>query len=87
MHIVTSKEVAQKLSDYLHHKIELNELVDWAENMIQENDFEKENFNNIRDILAKLGFADVRAFGLNWEDCERFLNQLGYKLKLEVVEN
>jgi hypothetical protein len=40
----------------------------------------------IRDVVARLGLADVRAFGLTWEDCEQFFNQLGYAARIEVVE-
>ena len=32
-----------------------------------------------------LGVADVKAFGLTWEDCEWFLSQLGYTVRIEVV--
>ena len=40
---VTSKKVAQKLIDYLHHRITLTELVDWAESAMMEADFEEQN--------------------------------------------
>lgn len=41
-------------------------------------------FENLRDIVARIGFADVRAFGLTWEDCETFLNRLGYRAQGHV---
>jgi hypothetical protein len=32
-----------------------------------------------------LGVADVRAFGLAWEDCEQLLRQLGYSPRVEII--
>ncbi len=51
---ITRKEVAQKIADYLHHKITLSELVDWAESMMMEADFESHDFEALRDIVAGL---------------------------------
>ena len=36
---ITCKEVAQKLIDYLHHRITLADLVDWAEDAMMEANF------------------------------------------------
>jgi len=38
----------------------------------------------IRDILARLGLADVREFGLYWEDCDSMMRKLGYVLKIDA---
>ena len=83
---ITNKEVAQKLIDYLHHEISLTELVDWAEDAMMEADFEDQNIDTLKDIVGRLGLADVRAFGMNWEDCEAYLARLGYSIKIEVTE-
>ena len=40
----------------------------------------------IREIISRLGLADVRVFGITWEDCEKFLNRLGYQSKVTVQE-
>ena len=50
-----------------------------------EGDFEEKHFDAIRDVVARLGLADVRAFGLTWEECENLLKQLGYNARLEIV--
>ena len=34
---------------------------------------------------ARLGVADVRAFGLAWEDCEEILAELGFVPRVELV--
>jgi len=83
---IIRQEVAQKLIDYLYHRITLTGLVDWAETAMMEADFEEQNFEIIRDIISKLGLADVRAFGITWEDCEDFLSQLGYRVSVIVSE-
>lgn len=86
MPVITSKMVAEKILSYLHHKITLSELVDWAENAMMEEDFDEENYETIREIISRLGVADVKAFGLLWEDCQRFMNQLGFDVRVELVE-
>ena len=81
---ITKKIVADKILDYLHHKITLDELVDWSENILIDGDFEEKNFDLIKDITGNLGLADVRNFGLRWEDCENFLKRLGYKVNINA---
>ncbi|ODS32360.1 MAG: hypothetical protein SCARUB_02511 [Candidatus Scalindua rubra] len=87
MQLITSKTVAEKLISYLHHELELAKLVDWAENIMMDGDFEEDNYETLRDIVSRLGVADVKAFGLTWEECERFLKQLGYSIKIQVSPN
>jgi len=36
-------------------------------------------------VVARLGVADIRAFGLAWEDCEELLGQLGFVPRVELV--
>ncbi|MBW6537849.1 MAG: hypothetical protein K0B11_22770, partial [Mariniphaga sp.] len=38
----------------------------------------------IRDILAQPGLADVKTFGLYWEDCDNMMKKLGYTLKIDA---
>lgn len=38
----------------------------------------------LRNVVARLGVADVRAFGLTWEDCEGLLQQLGYAARVDI---
>jgi hypothetical protein len=81
----TRQIVGGKLIAYLHHEISLSELVDWAEQVMQEGDFDEMDYDSLREVISRLGLADVRAFGLTWEDCEQFLQRLGYSVRLEVV--
>ena len=82
---VTRKTAAGKLESYLHHRISLAQLVDWAERAMMEGNFVVRDLEQIRNVVAHMGVADVRAFGLTWEDCEQFLEELGYSARVEVV--
>jgi len=83
---ITRQNVSQKLIDYLYHRITLAELVDWAESVMMEADFEEQNIEMLREIVSRMGLADVRAFGISWEDCEGFLSRLGYQVSIQVSE-
>ncbi len=84
--LVTKKVFVDMLIKYINRTIELSTLIDWAEEMIREADFEERNYKLIRDILARIGLADVREFGLTWDDCYDYLHKLGYDIKMEILE-
>ena len=81
---ITRDIVAQKLGAYLRHELSLALLVDWSEEAMREGEIDESGFEGIRDVLARLGLADVRAFGLSWEDCEGFLARLGYSARVDI---
>lgn len=83
--IVTRQTVADKIADYLHHRITLAQLVDWAENALMEDQFDEKDAESISGVVARLGVADVRAFGLTWDDCEDLLARLGFSARVEIV--
>lgn len=85
MPLVTRQSVAEKLGAYLRHELSLAALVDWAELALMNNDFDPTDLTVIRNAVARIGAADVRAFGLAWEDCERLLSQLGYSAQVNIV--
>jgi len=82
--IITREIVAKKLHGYLKHKITLAQLVDWAENAMMDAEFEEPYSNQITEVISRLGLADVKAFGLLWEDCELFLRKLGFNVKIDI---
>jgi hypothetical protein len=82
---ITKKMVAEKIAAYLHHEITLAQLVDWAERALLEGELAEADVSTISSVLARLGVADVRAFGLAWEDCEELLGKLGLAPRVEVV--
>ncbi|MBI3592382.1 MAG: hypothetical protein HY099_02695 [Nitrospirae bacterium] len=84
--VLTKKEIADMLLKYIKHEITITALVNWAEEMLMETDFENRNFELIRDIVARIGLSDVREFGLTWDDCYDYLHKLGYDVKVELVE-
>ena len=81
---ITKQVIAMNLLSYLQHKTSLSDLVNWAENAMMEDDIQDEDPEVVREILAKLGVADVKAFGLFWDDCYEYMQKLGYVLKIDV---
>ncbi len=82
---ITKQTVAGKIAAYLHHEITPAQLVDWAERALMDGEFAASDAGTISAVIARLGVADVRAFGLAWEDCEQLLHQLGFSPRVEVV--
>ena len=82
---VTKQTVAEKIASYLRHDISLEELVSWAEDMMMDGEFDENDATTISHVVSRLGVADVRAFGLTWEDCEQLLRQLGYTARVDIV--
>jgi hypothetical protein len=81
---ITREIVAGKLAAYLHHEISLHALVDWAQWAMIEEELEGVYHDVIRDVVARLGLANVQTFELTWEDCETILKRLGYVIRLEI---
>jgi len=88
--MVTREDVVGRLKGYLYHRLGLEDLVDWAEEAMREEEFEQGHLEELRDVISHLGLAlglaDVRAFGLTWRDCEEMLERLGYRVNLEISQ-
>ena len=82
---ITKQTVADQIAAYLHHELSLAQLVDWAECALMDGELGERDAQTVSAVIARLGVADVRAFGLTWEDCETLLNQLGFTSRIEVV--
>ena len=85
MPLVTCALVAEKLGAYLQHDLSLAALVDWEESALMNDDFDPAHLATIRNAIARIGAADVRTFGLAWEDCEQLLSQLGYSAQINII--
>ena len=81
---VSRQIVARKMAAYLRHRISLKTLVDWAELAIMDARFDEDDAEVLRDVVGRLGLADVREFGLSWDDCQDLLSRLGYSARVEV---
>lgn len=77
--------VAEKLGAYLPHELSRDNLVAWAETALMDGELDPSHLETIRDAVARLGVADVRAFGLTWEDCEDLLFRLGYSASVHIA--
>lgn len=84
--MITGDALASRLRDYLQHRITRAALVDWAERAMMDEEFDDRDFETVRDITGRLGLADVREFGLTWEDCEGYLARLGYRTTVDVIQ-
>ncbi len=82
---ITKKSVAEKIGAYLHHELTREQLVDWAETAMMDADFDEREMDAVRHVVSRLGVADVRAFGLTWEECREFLRRLGFDVRVEIV--
>jgi hypothetical protein len=82
---ITRKTIAEHLGDYLQGTITLAQLVDWAEQAVCEGDFDEQESGALTKIVARLGLADVRAFGLTWEDYRNIFEALGVSAKVDLV--
>ena len=82
--IGTKQLLAINLLSYLQHKTSLGDFVNWAEDALMEGDIQGEEPEVVRDIVARLGLADVKEFGLLFDDWYEFMLNLGYVLKIDA---
>ena len=81
---ITRQMVADEISAHLRGQRKLTEIVSWAEAAMQEGEFDQVDLTVIRDVVARLGLADVAAFGLTWEDAVEMLSRLGYRATVDI---
>ena len=82
---ITKQTVADQIAAYLHHEITPAQLVNWAEDALMDGEFAERDAATLSAVVARLGVADARAFGLAWEDCEGLLHQLGFSAQVKVA--
>jgi cobyrinic acid a,c-diamide synthase len=82
---ITKHVVADQIAAYLHHEITLAQLVNWSESALMDGEFAEGDAATLSQVVSRLGVADVRAFGLAWDDCEELLRKLGFAPRVEVV--
>lgn len=82
--MITRQTVRDQLLAYLNHQVTLAQLVDWAENVMNEGALDPSDSDILSEVVARIGAADVEGFGLTWDDCYDFLSRLGYKAKVTV---
>jgi len=84
--LITIDVVSEKLLKYINREITVAELVDWSERMICKGELEESQAELLRDILGHIGLADVKEFGLTWDDCYEYLKKLGYQVSVEATK-
>jgi hypothetical protein len=68
-----------------NYKITLSQLVDWAVTVMNEGALDPNEGPVLRHVMARLGVADVKAFGLTWEGCYDFLSKLGCRVEVQAA--
>lgn len=51
---------------------------------MQEGEFDQADLTVIRDVVSRLGVADVAAFSLTWEDAVDMLSRHGYRASVDI---
>ena len=82
---ITRETLAEQLAAYLNRSLSLSCLVNWAEDTLCYGELDEKDAALLRDILARVGLADVREFGLSWDDCYTYLSQLGYTIQIKML--
>lgn len=83
--MITKADVADRIAAYLHQRITVDQLVDWAENALMNDEVDEKDAQVLSAVIARLGVADVRAFGLMWDDCQQLLRQLGFSARVQIT--
>ena len=83
--IVTRQIIVGKLGDYLRGNLPLAALVDWAEDAMCDGEFDPVDDPTLAAVVARVGVADVRAFGLTWEECREMLRELGVRATVDLA--
>lgn len=83
--MISREDVVEIIRKYLQREITITGLVDWAESAMMDGEFDGKHFDDIRNVISRLGLADVRAFGLTLEDCDELLGTLGYSTRVDIV--
>jgi hypothetical protein len=82
---VTKKAVADRIGAYLRGESSIAQLVDWSENAMMDGELDEADLSVVAEVIARLGVADVRAFGLTWEECAILLRKLGFRPRVELM--
>ncbi len=78
--MITRHIVRDQILAYLNHAMTLPQLVDWAENTMNEGALDPQDAEVLGDVIARIGLADAEGFGLAWDDCYNFFSRLGYRV-------
>ena len=80
--MITRETVRDQVMAYLNRHITLDQLVDWAENVMSEGTLDPRDAELLRNLIARIGLADVKNFGLSWDELYDLLSRLGYHVQV-----
>jgi hypoxanthine phosphoribosyltransferase len=76
--------ILRHMNLYLERDLSLQDLLDWAETTLAENELSAEDEAFLQDLLARAGEPGSRDFGLTLEDCSDLMARLGQELKVRT---
>lgn len=79
---ITNKTLSNQVVQYLNHQITKKQLIAWCEEMMREGTFDNDK---VKEATARIGLLDAQNFELNYEEPYEMLQNLGYRLKVELV--
>ena len=82
--MITRQMIADYINNYFTHKITKEEMVEWAEKVIMDKEYEENYFDQINNALKKIGASDVHNFDLVWDDYVAILKSLNYKITVDI---
>jgi hypothetical protein len=76
--------ILRHMNLYLERDLSLQDLLDWAETTLAENELSAEDEAFLQDLLARAGEPASQDFGLTLEDCSDLMARLGQELKVRT---
>ncbi len=81
---LTNEQLAKKILQYLNKIISVDEFASWAEAQMIENNYEETYFDEISEILSKIGVINVKGFELPIAFYLNSLKELNYQTIFNV---
>lgn len=82
--LITKQMVVHKLDAYLQGRQTLDQIADWAEQAMMEGRLADDNDKRLWNVIAQIGLADVRAFGIDWESLKNWLFDLDCTTRITI---
>jgi hypoxanthine phosphoribosyltransferase len=80
--VLMRSAILGKINEYLHRKIRLAELVDWAQTTLDQEELSSDDESLLRDLVNQAGDPESPASGLTFEEWSRLLRRLGQELRV-----
>jgi hypothetical protein len=83
--MTTKKECARKIAGYLASELTHDELVQWADSALVEEDFPETESQTLLGVLADLSSSRLNSFVSQIGDYHALLHELGFRMEPHLV--